>query len=205
MNRLARLGRLLVALSFALASACALAADPNPIGLKSGVFDPPQPAAEFPAGLRATDQGDLTLARYRGKVVLLVFGFTHCPAVCPTTLATLAEARKLLGPDAAAMQVVYLTVDPERDDLAHVRTYLAGFDHAFVGGTGQPAVLATVRQRYGVTAQKVPAAGGGTEYGMSHSTSIYLIDRAGRLRALMPFGHSAEDFAHDVRQLMALR
>lgn len=195
----------LVALSLAAAAAGALAADPNPIGLKAGVFDPPQLAAEFPPGLRATDDGDLRLARWRGKVVLLVFGFTHCPAVCPTTLATLAEARRLLGPDAAAMQVVYVTVDPQRDDLAHIRSYLAAFDRAFVGGTGQPALLATVRRRYGVTAQKVPAAGGGADYGMSHSTSIYLIDRAGRLRALMPFGHSAADFAHDVRQLMALR
>lgn len=197
--------RVLRALALAVAPVLCMAAAPNPIGLKAGVFDPPQMAAEFPAGLRATDQGDLTLARYRGKVVLLVFGFTHCPAVCPTTLATLAETRRLLGPDAASLQVVYLTVDPERDDLAHVRDYLAGFDRSFVGGTGQPAVLDTVRQRYGVTAKKLPAAGGGADYGMAHSTSIYLIDREGRLRALMPFGHSAADFAHDVRQLMALK
>jgi len=200
-----RLARSLLALSLAAVPVLALAADPNPISLKAGVFDPPQPAAEFPAGVHATDKGDLTLARWQGKVVLLVFGFTHCPAVCPTTLATLAQARRLLGPDAAAMQVVYVTVDPERDDLAHVRTYLAGFDPAFVGGTGQPQVLAELRKRYGATAQKIPAAGGGADYGMSHSTTIWLIDRQGRLRALMPFGHSAEDFAHDVRQVMALK
>ena len=202
MNRLARF---LLALSLAAAPALAPAADPNPVGLKAGVFDPPQPAAEFPAGVHATDHGDLALARWKGRVVLLVFGFTHCPAVCPTTLATLAQARRLLGPDAAAMQVVYVTVDPERDDLAHVRAYLAGFDASFVGGTGQPAVLAELRKRYGATAQKIPPAGGGADYGMSHSTTIWLVDRAGRLRALMPFGHSAEDFAHDVRQLMALK
>ena len=200
-----RLARPLLALSLAAAWSFALAADPSPIGLKAGVFDPPQPAAEFPAGVHATDRGDLALARWHGKVVLLVFGFTHCPAVCPTTLATLAQARRLLGPDASAMQVVYVTVDPERDDLAHVRSYLAGFDPAFVGGTGQPPVLAELRRRYGATAQKVPAAGGGADYAMSHSTTIWLIDRAGRLRALMPFGHSAEDFAHDVRQLTALK
>jgi protein SCO1/2 len=137
--------------------------------------------------------------------VLLVFGFTHCPAACPTTLATLAEARRLLGPDAAAVQVVYVTVDPERDDLAHLRRYLAGFDPGFVGGTGRPDALALLRKRYGVTAQKLPAAAGGADYVMSHSTSIWLIDRQGRLRALMPFGHTAADFAHDVRQLLALR
>jgi len=196
--------RVLSALLLALACGLACAADANPIGLKAGVFDPPQPAADFPAGVRATDGGAASLSRWHGKVVLLVFGFTHCPAVCPTTLATLAQARKLLGADAAAVQVVYVTVDPERDDAAHVKAYLAAFDPGFVGATGAPDALALVRKRYGVTAQKVPMAGG-TDYGMSHSTSIYLIDREGRLRALMPFGHSADDFAHDVRQLLALR
>jgi len=202
--------RLRLPLALALACACAgagtlaTAAEPTPIGLKAGAFDPPQAAAEFPDGVRATDGGALKLARYRGKVVLLVFGFTHCPAVCPTTLATLAQARKLLGADAAALQTVFVTVDPERDDLAQLRRYLDGFGAAFVGGTGQPRALELLRKRYGVSAQKVPAAGGGADYAMSHSTAIYLIDREGRLRALMPFGHSADDFAHDVRRLLAL-
>jgi protein SCO1 len=199
------LSRLLLALAAAGATALAAAAEPTPIGLKAGAFDPPQAAAEFPDGVRASDGTALKLAHYRGKVVLLVFGFTHCPAVCPTTLATLAEARKLLGADAAGLQVVYVTVDPERDDVAHVRSYLAGFDPTFVGGTGQPQALELVRRRWGVTAQKIPATDGSQDYAMSHSTSIYLIDRAGRLRALMPFGHSAADFAHDVRQLLALK
>jgi len=197
--------RALMALSLAAAAMLAAAADPTPIGLKAGAFDPPQAAAEFPDGLRASDGSELKLAHYRGKVVLLVFGFTHCPAVCPVTLATLAEARRELGADAKSLQVVYLTVDPERDDVASIRRYLAGFDASFVGGTGQPQALEVVRQRYGVTARRIPPAGGGADYGVSHSTSIYLIDRDGRLRALMPFGHSAADYAHDVRQLLALK
>jgi protein SCO1/2 len=197
--------RALLALSLAVASMLAAAADPTPIGLKAGAFDPPQAAAEFPDGLRASDGSELKLAHYRGKVVVLVFGFTHCPAVCPVTLATLAEARRALGADAKALQVVYVTVDPERDDVASIRQYLAGFDASFVGGTGQPQALETVRQRYGVTARKTPPAGGGADYGVSHSPSIDLLDRDGRLRALMPFGHSAADFAHDVRQLLALK
>ena len=197
--------RALLALSLAAAAMLAAAADPTPIGLKAGAFDPPQAAAEFPDGLRASDGGELKLAHYRGKVVLLVFGFTHCPAVCPVTLATLAEARRGLGADAKALQVIYVTVDPERDDVASIRKYLAGFDASFVGATGQPQALEAVRQRYGVTARKIPPAGGGPDYGVSHSTSIWLIDRDGRLRALMPFGHSAADFAHDVRQLLALK
>lgn len=197
--------RLLLALSLAAASMLAAAADPTPVGLKAGAFDPPQAAAEFPDGLRASDGTELKLAHYRGKVVLLVFGFTHCPAVCPVTLATLAQARRELGADAGGLQVVYVTVDPERDDVATIRKYLAGFDASFVGATGQPQALEAMRQRYGVTARRIAPAGGGADYGMSHSTSIYLIDRDGRLRALMPFGHSADDFAHDVRQLLALK
>lgn len=197
--------RLLLALTLAAASTLAAATEPTPIGLKAGAFDPPQAAAEFPDGLRASDGTQLKLAHYRGKVVLLVFGFTHCPAVCPVTLATLAQARRELGAEAARLQVVYVTVDPERDDVASIRKYLAGFDASFVGGTGQPQALETVRRRYGVTMQKIPSPGGGADYGISHSSSIYLIDRDGRLRALMPFGHSADDFAHDVRQLLALR
>lgn len=99
------------------------------------------------------------------------------------------------------MQVVYVTVDPERDALPTMSAYLNAFDKTFVGGTGTPAALAEVYKRYGVTAVKVPMAGGG--YGMNHSSSIYLIDRAGRLRALMPYGHEARDFMHDLRQLLA--
>ncbi|MGM9490064.1 SCO family protein [Ideonella sp. YS5] len=170
--------------------------------LKAGVFDPPQQAPEL-AALKATDGGALALSRYRGKVVALVFGFTHCPAVCPTTLATLAEARKGLGAEAKGVQVVYVTVDPERDELAAMNAYLSAFDKTFVGGTGTPAALAEVFKRYGVTAVKVPMAGGG--YAMNHSSSVYLIDREGRLRALMPYGHEAKDFVHDFQRLLAAR
>lgn len=191
----------LAGLAWALALPAAAATE-APAGerLKAGVFEPPQPAPELQA-LRGSDGNALTLARFRGKVVALVFGFTQCPAICPTTLATLAQARRALGAEAGAFQVVYVTVDPERDDLAIIKSYLAAFDASFVGGTGAPDALAVVRRHYGVTATKVPMTGGG--YGMNHSSSIYLIDREGRLRALMPYGHEAKDFVHDVRLLLA--
>jgi len=168
--------------------------------LKAGVFDPARPAPEF--ALKGSDGAPLTLARFKGRLVLLVFGFTNCPEVCPTTLATLAQARKQLGSDAAAVQVVYVTVDPERDDLARIRQYLAAFDPGFIGGTAAPDTLAAMRKRYGVVAEKIAQA---NAYGMNHSTSVYLIDRAGLLRALMPYGHGAADFVHDLRQLLAIR
>lgn len=170
--------------------------------LKAGVFEPAQAAPGF--ALQGSDGAALSLARFQGRLVLLVFGFTNCPEVCPTTLATLADARRQLGARAADVQVVYVTVDPERDDIPRIRQYLAAFDPSFIGGTEAPATLAAMRQRYGVVAEKIRPRQGNA-YGMNHSTSVYLIDRTGRLRAMMPYGHAAADFVHDLQLLLAER
>jgi protein SCO1 len=170
--------------------------------LKAGVFEPAQAAPEF--ALKGSDGAALSLARFKGKLVLLVFGFTHCPEVCPTTLATLAQARKQLGPEAADVQVVYVTVDPERDDINRIRQYLTAFDPSFIGGTDTPDTLAAMRKRYGVVAEKI-APKQGNAYGMNHSTSVWLIDRSGKLQAMMPYGHPAKDFVHDLRLLLAAK
>ena len=170
----------------------------RPETLRAGAFDPPQGAPEF--SLRGSDGSEVTLARYRGKVVLLTFGFTHCAAVCPTTLATLAQARSRLGESADSVQVIFVTVDPARDDAAHMRNYLAAFDPGFIGATGAPDALAAVREKYGVTAVR---HGTGPDYAMAHTSSIFLIDRDGKLRAMMPFGHDASDFVHDIELLSA--
>lgn len=167
-------------------------------GMIAGAYNPPYSAPEF--SLPGSNGSDVTLARYRGKVVLLAFGFTHCAAVCPTTLATLAQARSGLGSAADSVQVIYVTVDPARDDAAHLRNYLAAFDPSFIGATGAPDALATVRQKYGVTAVK---QGTGPDYAFAHTSSIFLIDRAGKLRAMMPFGHNPSDFVHDINFLLA--
>jgi len=166
--------------------------------LKAGVFSPPHAAPDFE--LRGSDGAALKPSRYRGKVVALAFGFTSCPDVCPVTLGTLSEARKKLVAEGQDLQVVYVTVDPERDDVERMRTYLATFDPSFVGGTGTPDQLDTVRKAYGILAEKVTTPAG---YSVAHSSSIYLIDREGKLRALMPYGHPADDFVHDVKILLA--
>ena len=200
MNRALALLVSLAPAALALASFSVAAA---PVAtLKAGVFEPPVMSPEF--SLRGSDGAELTLGRYRGKLVLLVFGFTNCPEVCPTTLATLAQARKALGSDAAAVQVVYITVDPDRDDISRIKAYLAAFDPSFVGGTGNPEALAGVRKNYGVVSAKI-AGPTPDNYGMNHSTSVYLIDRSGRLRAMMPYGHEAKDFVHDIKQLLAAK
>jgi protein SCO1/2 len=166
-------------------------------GLKAGVFNPAREAPDF--SVRGSDGTPLTLSRYRGKVVVLGFGYTSCPNVCPATLAVLAQAHRKLGTLGSQVQVIYLTVDPERDTAERLNQYLAAFDPTFVGGTGSAAEMAAVRSSYGVTAEK---HGSGTNYAVAHSSFIYLITRDGKLRALMPFGHKADDYVHDISMLL---
>ena len=167
--------------------------------LIAGVFDPPRLAPDF--SLRGSDGTELKLSRYRGKVVLMAFGYSSCEAVCPITLGVLAQARKKLGAESGQLQVIYITVDPDRDDTVRMRTFLGGFDPSFIGGSGTPPQLAAVRTDYGISvSDKIPVPGGG--YALNHSSFIYLIDRSGKLRALMPYGHGPDDFVHDVRILL---
>ena len=192
---------MLLGLAVALMAAPAPAPAPAPKAapvFKAGVFDPAHAAPAFE--LSGSDGRQLSLARYRGKVVLMSFGFTNCAAVCPTTLATLAQARQALGPAADAVQVVFITVDPERDDAARLKAYLTALDASFIGGAGKPEVLAAMRKNYGVVANKVPMSQG---YAVDHSSSTFLIDREGKLRALMPYGREAKDYVHDLKLLLA--
>jgi protein SCO1 len=187
--------RLLFAVSVALLT---LAPPSHADELRAGVFSPARLAPDFE--LQGSDGSKVSLARYRGKLVIVVFGFTACPTVCPTTLRTLADARKQLGTGADQVQVVYLTVDPERDDAGRMKEYLAGFDPTFVGVTGAPAELAAVQKEYGIFANREKT---GESYSFSHSSYTYLVDRDGMLRALMPYGQKAGDYVHDVKILLA--
>jgi protein SCO1/2 len=165
--------------------------------LKAGIFNPARDAPDF--SVRGSDGAPLILSRYRGKVVVLAFGYTSCPNVCPVTLAVLALAHRKLAALGSQVQVIYLTVDPERDSAERLKQYLAAFDSTFVGGTGTDAQMAAVRKNYGVTAEKV---GTGQDYAVAHSSFVYLITREGKLRALMPFGHKADDYVHDISMLL---
>jgi protein SCO1/2 len=165
---------------------------------KAGVLSPALPAPEIK--LQGSDGKPLSLERFRGKVVMLAFGFSSCGEVCPITLATLAGARKKLGADGADVQVVYVTVDPERDDAARMKKFLGSFDPTFVGGVGSRAEIDVAQKSYGISSTKQAYPDGG--YTIGHSSSIYLIDRAGRLRAVMPYGHGSDDFVHDLKILL---
>lgn len=170
------------------------------VAFKSGVFDPPRMAPDFE--LQGSNGSPLLLSRYRGKVVALAFGFTYCQRICPVTLANLAQVSTRLGAAAEDLQVVFVTVDPERDTPERLREYLAFFAATFVGGTGAAAQLQAVRQAYGVSAKRESTENKKLGYEVHHSSSIFLIDRAGKLRVLVPFGKGVEEILHDVKLLL---
>ena len=170
--------------------------------LKSGVFEPPRAAPEIAL---PSSHGDFKLSRYRGKVVVLEFGYASCLDVCPVSLAALADARKQLGAAGADVQVVFISVDPARDTPARLKSYLATFDPSFIGLSGSQAQLDALLKSYGISAAKrIGGAGGGpgAKYAMSHSSYLYFIDRKGMQRALMPFGRPSSEIVHDLKLLL---
>jgi protein SCO1/2 len=186
---------LLLSLMLALPFAAHAAAP----ALKAGLFEPPRAAPEL--ALSASDGKPFQLADYRGKVVVLEFGYTHCLAVCPVSLASLVQARALLGAAADNVQVVFITVDPERDTVPRLRGYLAQFDPGFIGLTGSAGQVKASLAAYGIAAARAKG-GSSAGYGMGHSSYLYFVDRQGMLRALMPYGRPAADIAHDLRLLL---
>lgn len=191
---LRRIAPLLLVLAVGSASAAESAR------LKAGSFDPPRdaPAISMPA----VDGTMFSLERMRGKVVVLVFGYTACGDVCPVTAGMLAQARRKLGDRADKLQVVFISVDPERDTPQALKEYLAKFDKSFIGITGTERQMAAIRTAYGIQAKNHPLGKGKNDYVISHSTFLYLIDPRGKLRALMPFGHSPADIVHDFEILV---
>ncbi len=142
-----------------------------------------------------------TLADFRGKAVAIFFGYTQCPDVCPTTLATLAAAMKELGPDADRVQVLFVTVDPERDTQELLAHYVPAFDKRFIGLFGDAAATARVAKEFKILYQKQPGSTPGT-YTMDHSAGVYIFDPQGRLRLYASYGQGPEVFVHDLRELL---
>lgn len=140
------------------------------------------------------------LADFKGKAVALFFGYTHCPDVCPTTMLEFGQVAKILGPDADRLQVLFVTVDPERDTPVVLAGYVPHFDKRFLGLTGTAAEVAAVAKQYKIIAQKQPAAAGG--YTVDHSAGTYLFDPEGKLRLYSPYATPANDIAHDVKALL---
>jgi len=143
-------------------------------------------------GVRRTD------ADFRGKLMLVYFGFTYCPDICPTDLQQMALAVDQLGPAGETVQPVFITVDPERDTVEHLKDYMALFHPRFVGLTGDAAAIRQAARAYRVYYEKVER-GDKADYTLDHSVFIYLMDRDGRYLGFFPPGTSAERLAETMR------
>ena len=142
-----------------------------------------------------------TLADFRGKVVVIFFGFAQCPDVCPTTLSELAAVARELGKDADRMQVLFVTVDPERDTPGVLRQYVPSFDPRFLGLYGDAEATARAAKAFKIFYQKQPLKDS-TTYSVDHSAGTYILDREGRLRLYARYGAGAALLLHDIRILL---
>ena len=142
-----------------------------------------------------------TLAEFKGKVVAVFFGFTQCPDVCPTTLATMKAVKEKLGADGDRVQVIFVSVDPERDTPELLSKYVTAFDPSFLGLTDTPDAVAQTAKAFKVFYQKVPGKTPET-YTVDHTASTYLYDPQGRLRLFVRHGQSADAIAQDIRALL---
>lgn len=158
--------------------------------------------AEFGRGFQLTDHNGKprTLDDFKGKVVAVFFGYIYCPDVCPTTMGELALVMKELGKDAERVQVLFITVDPERDTPELLSKYVPALDPSFIGLYGDADATMRTAKEYKVFYQKQPSAGGG--YTVDHSAGTYLYDTTGRLRLFSAYGQGAPKLLHDIRLLL---
>jgi protein SCO1/2 len=161
--------------------------------------------ANFGKKLELTDHNGQrrTLADFKGKVVVVFFGFTHCPDACPTTLAELAGVARELGPDAGRLQVLFITVDPERDTPEVLRQYVPSFHPGFLGLYGTREETAAVAKEFKVYVQKQPQPGG--SYSVDHSAGTFVLDTEGRLRLFGQYNVGSNALVNDIRLLLAER
>ncbi len=157
------------------------------------------PEADF--RLADPDGKTLTLADFRGKVKVVFFGYTHCPEVCPTTLADLAQAMTQLGPDAKNVQVIFVTLDPERDTRQVLGRFVPYFDPSFLGLSGDAQATAQAAQSFGVSYEKHPEKNGG--YTLDHTDATYLIGKDGKPLWMSRYGQRTDFLVQDIRLLLA--
>jgi protein SCO1/2 len=143
------------------------------------------------------------LSHHLGHVVALYFGYTHCPDVCPTTLASLARAKHELGAEGNALDVAFITVDPARDTPAVMTRYVHLFDRSFFGLSGTPAQLQAVYAAYHIYHQQLPSGSTSTGYDVAHSSGITLIGPDGRIRATGDWDDSSTRLAAEIRRSLA--
>ena len=160
--------------------------------------------AEYAKSLNLIDQDGRarSLADFKGKVLVVFFGYTQCPDVCPTTMAEVAEVKRSLGADGDRVQGIFVTIDPERDTGALLKPYLASFDPSFVGLRGSVEQTQAAAKDFKVFFAKVPGKTPDT-YTMDHTAASFIFDTEGRVRVYARYGAGAEPLAHDIKLLLA--
>ena len=160
--------------------------------------------AEYARTLALTDAGGQarTLADYKGKVVLVFFGYTQCPDVCPTTMAELAEIKRQLGADGARVQGIFVTVDPERDSAPLLKAYMANFGPDMVGLRGTPDEIKAAAKEFKVFFSKVPGKTA-TSYTVDHTAGSYVFDAKGKVRLFTRYGSGTQALIDDLKILLA--
>jgi len=158
----------------------------------------PSAAIGGPFQLLDQDAKPVSEQDFKGKPLLVFFGFVHCPDICPTTLFEMSEVLRKLGPDAGHVNALFITVDPERDTPAVLKDYLSSFEPQIRGLTGDPAAIAAVEKTYRVYARKVPLDGG--DYTMDHSAVMYLMNKEGKFVAPFNLKRPPEAAAADLRR-----
>ena len=159
---------------------------------------------EYAQGFALTDHTGKprTLADYRGKLVLMFFGYTQCPDVCPTTMAEMATVMKELGPQADQVQVLFVTLDPQRDTQALLAQYVPAFDARFVGLYGDAQATAKVAKEFKVYYSKVEGSTPGS-YTIDHTAGSYVFDRDGKIRLFVRNGQGPAPITHDLKILLS--
>jgi len=172
---------------------------PKVDSLRGTVFDPALPAPEIE--LTQGNGSSFRLSEMRGKVVLLYFGYTFCPDVCPTTLSDLRRVVADMGKDASRVQVVFVTVDPERDTLEKMKDYVSMFDPTFIGLSGSFDELQKVWNDYGIYREETEFPNSASGYLVNHTARVYLIDQDGNLHISYSYNTPPDDIVHDIKIL----
>lgn len=167
---------------------------------RGSVLDEPVPVPDFT--LTDQDGQDFQLGDHRGNVVLLFFGYTQCPDVCPTTLATWRQVHEGLGEDAGQVRFVFVTVDPERDTSERLGMHVNAFNPDFVGLTGTQEQLEAVYDVFDVYYEKDTSSGSAAGYLVNHTATTFVVDPEGQWRLRETYGTEAEDIVYDIRQLL---
>ena len=163
----------------------------------------PQPRLIQPFELKGADDKPFTQENLKGQYSLVFFGFTHCPALCPTTLSTLNQSYQMLQDRKVKSlpQIVFISVDPERDTPAVIKTYLSSFNKAFVGATGSKKELDELTQEMSVLYTKVLEPGKAEQYTIDHSGTLVLINPKGQVQGVFTLPHDAQKIAHDLEKI----